>query len=386
MNRVLHRNFQFATSLLDVGGFLLGVLLMAGCHGNQLPYKIFSRTQACVLDPGISKQELVEHLNANVVGSESTPGLAGWKSNDANVRVSGIPFQFSTSIAVQAPRNLRILVSKPGGGQAVDLGSNDERFWFWTYERPELVTCRHDDTKIAMQHLRLPVQVDPEWLMEVFGVTPIQGNDYVLDRPSDTEPILDLVSVRSGPSGGELEKIIRVNACTGRIESHILRKFDGTVIAKAFLGDYRELSGGSVLPTSVRITLPQVDKQMKISLGHPEANPATFKFASTLWAQPHMPGARTVDIGKISRQAMGIPREPVFDQGVDSRISRSRFEEPAAIEHEGGIRLGAPIPIDDEPEWAHTVQRPITPAGWQPSEYSAGAWRSSSGPHPLERE
>ena len=378
-------------------------LLVTGCPMNRLPYLLVSRTQDCVLDPDISKDALVEHLNTNVLGTETSPGLSGWKTYDAKVRIvgSGIPIGFSTSVAVQAPRNLRISVAKPGGGQAVDIGSNEERFWFWTYEQPELVTCCHEETSMALHRMRLPVPIDPDWLMEIFGVMPIDGEDYVLDRPSETNPIIDLIAVRSSPSGNHTEQIIRVNACTGRIDAHILRQLDGTILAKALLGDYRELPNGSALPTSIRISMPQVDKQLQITLGKIDANP--FYGESTLWAMPTMPGSRTVDLGVLSRQAMALPpeREIKTTSGFESKLPRQTLQEPSYVEPEAKIRLQAPVPVSDsaddfgnmpagedrtpqfpeEPEWARTQVRrkPILSGGWLPSTYSEGAWQSSSG-------
>lgn len=371
----------------------------SGCPSNRLSSLMFHRNPEFVLDMDISKEDLVAHLNKNVLGSETNPGLSGWKTHDADVRLSGIPFQFSTSIAVQAPKNLRILVSKPTGGQAVDIGSNGDKFWFWTYEQPELLVCHHEDTDLAMQHMQVPIQIDPDWLMEVFGVMPIETSDYVIDRPSASDPIIDLVAISKGTNGVSVEKLIRVNAISGHIDSHILRKLDGEILAQAHLGDYKKMPNGSSLPNSIRISLPLMDKQIKITLGDVEPNPPSLAAESTLWAMPVIQGVRVVDVGKLSRYA--LHRDPRRDvTGPPQRLTRESLQEPGGIPFEAGVHLSAPVPLEidptagefpataEEPEWAgtQTANRPTSSRGWQRSEYSAGAWQSSSVRHPPGQE
>ncbi|WP_231740587.1 hypothetical protein [Thalassoglobus neptunius] len=389
-------------------------VVAVGCHSSPLA-RFFP--QECVLEQTISKDQLVAHLNRNIQGSETSPGVSGWKSSNASVRVSGIPLPLPASIAVSAPRNLRVIVSNPAGGQEVDFGSNSDRFWVWTKQQPGVVTCRHEDTALALRHLQLPINVEPEWLMEVLGVIPIDGDKFELDQPSERELLLDLVSVSTSPTGQHVERVVRVNTCTGNIESHILRKLDGTVLAKALLDDYREMSNGSKLPNQVRISIPEAKMQLRLSLGDPEINPASFASTNSLWQMPRFQGGKVVDIGQMSRNAMGIHTDPAMTREQPAHVQpahaqsaqamgRAGFEEPGNIPPDSKRQLNAPTPNMGQfpsgsqgvsqagaisspeanttvPAWAqeHSTQKVPASGGWQPSAYSEGAWQSSSARH-----
>ncbi len=398
--------------------FFIGLMLLStGCPSNKLKF-----THKQVLESDISKEQLVEHLNRNILGTEDSPGLAGWRTSDAKIQVTGIPFPLPASMAVEAPRNLRIVVSHPiTGGQEVDLGSNRDRFWLWTKEQPEMIVCNHEDASHALQHLEMPIQIQPEWLVEVFGVIPIEADDYTLERPQIDEPVLDLVSVRTSPTGHQVERVIRVNTFTGRVQEHLLRSGAGDIIASATLKKYTDMPNGTSLPTSVRISWPEAKTEMKISLGHPSVNPPSFATANSLWEMPNIDGARVVDIGKLSRQAAGeyVNQSSLSDDPA-SNIRQLRHSAPTARSLPSGraslapsapVQLGVPEPITEEgfdstplgkerplqplpeedgiPEWAknHSANRPIIqPEAWQRSEYSGATWRSSSAPRPQELE
>lgn len=332
---------------------LLCLLIETGCSVNRFLSK---SSVEPVISPEISQEQLVQHLNRNILGTDNMPGVAGWKTSDARIQVTGIPVPLPASLAVEAPRNLRIRVSNPiSGGQEVDIGSNHERFWMWTKEQPELITCRHEDVELAFQHLELPVHIQPEWLMEVFGVVPIESREYRLQRGSSTEPVLDLVAQRLSPAGESVERIIRVNTVSGQIQEHTLRKADGEVIARARLDKYTEMPNGTTLPLLVRISWPEAKTEMKISLGRPEVNPPSFATASAMWEMPNIPGSKVVDIGNIGRRMSGPGqvRTVASETGShNNRTSPESVSDPFADPSEAGqvalaptSRLEAPRPV-----------------------------------------
>lgn len=407
----------------SVSGRLLVLLLLT--LASSCSMSRFLTREERVLELDVNKSDLIAHLNRNIVGTDSTPGISAWKTSDAKVQVTGIPFPLPASMAVEAPRNLRILVNHPiTGGQEVDLGSNQERFWMWTKEAPEMITCRHEETSLALQHFQMPIQIQPEWLMEVFGVVPINPVEYRLERPNTEGPVVDLIAERTSPTGMRVERVIRVNTFSGHIEQHLLRNADGEIIATARLDKYTQMPNGTTLPTFVKINWPAAKTEMKISLGHPEVNPPSFAVAQTLWEMPNVPGAKVVDIGTMSKLAAGRSGTLVVqEQGDDpaANIRQLRHTEllasplkPGKVALNPTLKLQAPAPVGSAPfpaereptaifsadldsqsnssglpEWAveHSTQRPNLPsATMQPSTYSRATWRSSSAPRPPELE
>lgn len=387
------------------------LLIFSGCSSNRIKF-----WEESVLETDLSKEQLVEHLNRNILGTDSTPGVAGWRTSDAKISVTGIPVPLPASLAVKAPRNLRIIVSNPlSGGQELDLGANHERFWLWTKDQSEMITFSHDDADLALQQLKMPIQIQPEWLVEVFGVIPINGDEYTLEHPEIDEPVLDLVSVRTSPTGKHVERIIRVNTFSGYIQEHILRNSDGEIIASAKLDRYTKMPNGTVLPRAVKISWPAEKTEMKISLGHPEVNPPGFHTEKTLWTMPNIPDVQVVDIGEIARRRAGVGRrgtKTVSGDNLESNIRQLRHVElserklaPGNVKLAPSVRLQAPEPFETEapqaqrltpqqiptaqqiptdgslPEWArtHTTQKPVSSsATWRRSTNSGAAWRSSS--------
>ena len=362
----------------------------------------------CVLDPNITQGQLVEYLNQNVIGSDTQSGLVSWRTGNAKLRVSGIPVALPTMIAVEAPRNLRIVVSNPIGGQEVDIGSNDERFWVWHKEAPQIMTVRHEDVPATLQQIRMPIDIQPDWLMDVFGVIPIDGSEFQMVRLE--APLVELVAHRKAPSGQAVERVIRVNTCRGVITEHLLRDPGGQLIARASLHDHRTDANGTTLPKSVRLQWPSEGVELAIHLGDPEVNPASLAHNTGLWKLPTIPGRQVVDVGEMARQAMGPAviapaghQAAPFSRSLPRPSPLSGGEASGTVNISSGPDLDAPHPFllperpeqNGPPEWVqqttrrvstHPLEDPPSSEFVLPSKYSAEASRSSSDQLPSAQE
>lgn len=334
---------------------LSGVLLLTLFAGCSLP-RWFARQEPCRLDPAIPKADLIAHLNRNLTGHSGQPALTSWQAGDATLRVSGagmptVP-RLPAMLAVEAPRNLRLIVSHPlSGGQEVDLGSNDERFWFWTKDAPQIITCRQEDVPDALRQLSMPIHIHPDWLMEVFGVIPIDGSEYSMVRPHAEATDVELIASRTSPLGEAVRRVIRVDLCRGEIIEHQLRTEDGRIIARALLDRHTELSNGATLPMLVKLDWPEAQVQMTINLGRPVPNPPALAANDSLWQIPSIPGARPIDVGALARQG---GNEPKHGPGPSS----SPIRHPDIQNH-------APPGI------------PVSPAGHQKAQLGSDAGRAT---------
>ena len=68
---------------------------------------------------------------------------------------------------IQRPRCFRLRAD--GIGPEVDLGSNDQLFWFWIKrsQPPAIYFCRHD--QFATSRARQMIPIHPNWLIEALG-------------------------------------------------------------------------------------------------------------------------------------------------------------------------------------------------------------------------
>lgn len=343
----------------------LAAMLLTGC---SLPH--WARLQpASVLDPGCSKEELIAHLNRHVAGTATRPGVTGWKADNAGVKLSGIPGELPSMIAVEAPRNLRLTVSMPiSGSLMADIGSNSEKFWIWTNESQQVLTSRHDDVALALDELQMPVHIHPDWLLEVFGVTPIDPDEFrMVHPPSGRGPEVELVADRQSPLGADIERVIRVNVPQGRITQHILRLPGGKIVARAALSDYRKSRGGVEMPHSFVLHWPDAHVSMAVNIRDPEMNPDAFQSNLALWRTPQFPGSQVVDIGQLARSRQrrtAVPDMPELHSRAAAaapagekvaRVEHIEAPEPAA----GVFHLDAASPASSSADaFGHAPRRP----------------------------
>lgn len=294
---------------------LATVLGATGCHwasrfgSTRDP---FGPKSACAMPPESTKEEIVAYLNKNVLAEEGQPGLRGWKTESAKIRMHGL--SADASLQVAAPRNLRLKVLQPLSNSAMlDVGSNSEQFWVWSKDAPERVvlTCRHDDITETAAHLQMPLPVQPEWLMEVLGVVPLDPNEFRMERETKGSPFVKLVSDCHGPTGEPMQRIIQVNACHGLVTLHELRNAEGKVIASAsFTGHYHDPETRLVLVKQIRLELPQEKILLTLMLDRIQVNPPVTD-ESVVFTTPQIPGHRMIDLAEVARSQRGGPQQYV---------------------------------------------------------------------------
>lgn len=263
-------------------------------------------------------QDLVQHLNQN------TARLYAWRATNARIRIEGpgmLPIPgMSAMLAVEAPRNLRIIVSNVAGNEA-DFGSNEEQFWFWVKrgEQNAIFTARHDQMDRAQRRFPLPIQ--PDWLIEVLGVIPIDPNDVRME-PIAEEPVIvpprrrwwqgrqgqpnstpvgnrraRLISQRLSPQGEPMRKETIVDLCHGNVLEHALYDARGHLVARALMsGHFADATSGAVLANNIHLEWPRERQTLSLTLGPVQVNPS--QFPSQTWSLPEIPNVPVVDLGQ----------------------------------------------------------------------------------------
>ena len=263
-----------------------------GCVAPQTVDPWGGRTLAADL----TKDELVAHLNAQATA------LSGWRCRDLTVKVPGMPAA-GGSLAVTYPRNLRLQI-RAMHVQVADIGSNADRLWFWVKDpavgrKSETLTCRHASFEAVRAKAGVPF--DPDWLMEVLGVAPIDPRCVSLQKAPDGGPLWHLVSHRTNPDGRRVTRVIHVDALHGQVLAHELRDAaTGCLIGRATLQDHRRCAKtGMVLPHRIELDWPAGGTgPMTLALGEIEVNPARFHAAQ--WTLPEHRAVRHLDAGVVT--------------------------------------------------------------------------------------
>lgn len=269
---------------------LLICVALCGCATWGKPYSRYAR---CQLRPNMPLPELVEYLNQNI------NRLGSWRATRARIAMrgpGGVPLSISASLAIEAPRNFRLLASSLTGRE-VDLGSNPDQFWFWNRRDEQnkfVFTCRHDQLARAQQ--RFPIPFQPDWIMEALGVIPLNPGEFVLE--SGTKPHrARLIAQRVSPQGQPVTKVVEVDTCHGLVLEHALFDATGRLIARATLsGHYQDSASGVVLPGRVDLEWPTEQLSLAIHLGTIEVNPVGIPPGT--WGVPAMPDYPIRDLGQ----------------------------------------------------------------------------------------
>ncbi|MGE3314428.1 MAG: hypothetical protein AB7O26_04875 [Planctomycetaceae bacterium] len=326
------------------------------------------------------KAEIVGRVNENI------SRVSSWRSD--NVRISSrtpmMRIKIDAKIAVESPKNFRLMANSIRGDEA-DFGCNDELFWFWSRDsEPRCVFhARHDQVADSEQLRQLPFQ--PDWLMEVLGVVPLNEEELTLHVESSSRHEASLISERLLPSGKAVKRVILVDTQYGRVLQHSLYDDSGRLIAKAKLSRHdRDPVSGAILPRMIDIEWPQANNlSMTMEIGKLTVNPASVP--AQMFALPRKPGYAALDLGAgAPRIAMPqgdrfnapsphqrTPRNtaqsredefvtPVTGEREEPASGRVRFDnlsdEPAAAPATNGDELDAAGETggadDDLPDWA----------------------------------
>lgn len=278
--------------LLCVSTFLL--IVPTGCR-RWLPFTNKARRIEPAMSMTIDRDTLVDNLN------QHSAGLNGWRSLSTKllVRMPRMPPQRLTgSIACKSPNYFRLtadnFVAK------ADLGSNASKCWAYVKPgEPAILTWNHEDTEL-IQQLPLGVPyIDPNWLMLVLGITPLDASEYQLGPAPNGKPELWLTAMEQSPQGRRMKRVIKVDAIEGVVREHALYDDRHNAVVRAVLTSHRP-HAGYLVPGQVRLIFPPTKTELTLSFNDVETNPV---LPDQLWHMPNK-NVQVVDLGMLARQKM----------------------------------------------------------------------------------
>ncbi|MBX7169097.1 MAG: hypothetical protein K1X74_22365 [Pirellulales bacterium] len=240
------------------------------------------------LPVGPSLSDVVETVERHTVHVTSL------STTEARIKATGLP-GVTAKIAYQAPRRLRLLAETALTGSEFDLGSNDERFWFWIRrsEPPALFTCRHDQYAASRAQQMLPI--DPQWLIESLGLVhfdPSAAHAGPRSVPGGR------LAVQSNLLRGNrvLIKVTLLDAARGLVLEQHLSDEAGNLIASAFASDHRRDPVTEVtLPHEVKLQWPSADFSLTLKVDAWTINYAD-DMSDALWSMPSDVAPQVIDL------------------------------------------------------------------------------------------
>ncbi len=160
------------------------------------------------------------------------------------------------------------------GTQFVDIGSNNEEFWFWVKqgEVPYVFHCKHTELGQAAQSLPIPFQ--PELILAALGVAEFDpAKTY--ERKVNAETIELIERVKSPQGKDQLKVVVFNRAPAGKgkpqIAAYNLKDAEtGNIICQAIVLDTYPAgpaTNGAIVPYRVKLNWPEQKVEMKLTLG-----------------------------------------------------------------------------------------------------------------------
>ncbi|MBQ9127407.1 MAG: hypothetical protein IJY15_06565, partial [Thermoguttaceae bacterium] len=310
-NAVENRNAKRSkrASFSDVLSLLLIALLFAPTFGFF----------GCALAPKPKLPEVVgetptfEELQTAVNANSSK--IETIFASDASLGVASTPGWAKCQIAFERPGNLRLVGSAPTMGRVVDVGCNEERFWFWSdfQNSDEIYFCRHDQYQNSAAANVLPL--DPTWFPEAFGLVELKDEEHV-DGPTRQEDGSLLVTTKKTRSDGVYLKRLYFEPKTAAILRQDVQAPSGeTVVSIRCKRSVYLETPGVVLPQKLEIECPRADAALILDVGSPILNDSS-KIAAEAFEQPTDLKAKAIDLGVSAAQVAAPTPTPSLDASL----------------------------------------------------------------------
>jgi hypothetical protein len=289
---------------------LVGLSLLAGC--NLLRPGSVRPDNSGVTRTTPSAAQLVQYLDDN---AQKVQSLRCDELELTVARGLGIvqSMRLPATIACQRPRSFRLQARNPAGMDEVDLGSNDQEFWFWIKRNdpPYQFYCPYQALDEG-RRVRLPFPFQPEWVMEALGM----GNYGPADKYQVVEEGNRWKLVQRNiisPQGTRVRKVIVFNKQLQKDSSPQVTDFlliddeKNKEICSAHITEVQRSADGSVVPRRMELRWPEQGARLTLLFSGAARNP---QLPPTVFVRGRMPGvpAYNMATNKLDGQASSLER------------------------------------------------------------------------------
>jgi outer membrane lipoprotein-sorting protein len=315
----------------------LATLTSSGCvlMNNRQPLPTPKPLAQRTIDPTLFVAE--HNRNAEQIQSlKATPSIGV-----AGKRLRG---HSDAHLAMQRPRDFKLEMQSMKGSLA-NIGSNDEKFWFWVQneEDKSIYWCKYSDLASS----ELPITFQPDWIVEALGLKPITPEEAaeirVKDGPERGTSTLIFPTVRN--KADTYTRVMIVSNDSLRIrEYRILAGDHQTVLGQALIKSYREHEIASTdsspvsrcyLPDQIEFDWKREGLALDVAVRDVEINQLDPARAPRLFAEPRIEGYTRRNLANLK---LGQPN------GSGTTVRRT-LPPP---EPRNGVRLGRPASDEDD--------------------------------------
>lgn len=244
-------------------------------------------------------QQLVAYLNNNGArvqaiqcnqvaidakqGNQTAPGLDGL-------------------MVCQKPRNFR-LKAKVIGQPAIDIGSNNNEFWYWISKVepvPYVFHCNYED--LDRGNVKLPFPFHPEMIVSALGMGEYDpSKQYEVKVNQQNIELIEPVALYQGKQVRKSTLFARKAVSQGKyqVAGHILRDGQGKEICSATVYEVQvSKETGAVLPQRIKIVWPEEKMEMVMRLNDMQVITVTPERADRLFSRNDLSTLPGFDLAK----------------------------------------------------------------------------------------
>ena len=203
-----------------------------------------------------TRDQVIAAVNANTSRVQSL-------HSHGSMSIAGVP-ALTAEIAVERPKNFRFRAGTGLLGPELDVGSNNELFWFWAQRSPQpgVFYARHD--QFAVSRARSMIPVEPATLVEALGLVELDSNGQVEGPVPLGNDRLEM-RVRMRAAAGEFTRVLYLHRQYAWVVEQHLYGPQGQLLATTKADEYEYYPTiGVSLPHEVSVQVP--DGQLAFSL------------------------------------------------------------------------------------------------------------------------
>jgi|GEM_PF-161046 len=278
-------------------GSLLLLMLLFCCTGAtcsrslRYPFASLGPPAPEVLSAGASLEQILGAVNQN------TSRIRSFSSNNASISVPGMPAAplLRGNLVAQRPQRFRLQASTALTGPEVDLGTNEELFWFWVRRNqpPALYYGRHDQFVGSSAQQVMPVE--PAWFLSALGMAEFLPTDFHEGPRPHGNGTVEIRSVLNSANGTMSKSTIIDVKRAWVLQQHWYNRA-GTLLASAIAHSHRYYPEyGVSLPQKIEIRLPPMQLALSIDVGTVQLN--SLAENPQLWSMPLLSGYPKINLG-----------------------------------------------------------------------------------------
>jgi hypothetical protein len=282
---------------------VLFLALLAGCTNTRWGFLTKNPEPDRPTAPAPSKEALVAYLNDNAGRMQSVRS----GNLDITVHQGVVPIGLRGQMMTQKPRSFR-MSGDVAGSRVVDLGSNDQEFWWWISKDkpPDQYYCSYKDLNEGRVPF-IPFPFQPEWIMETMGLGPYGPADkYQFEEDRDT---LRLVERTRSPQGKTVRKVIvmkrkdqnpnfpKVPLKPQVVAFLLLDDASGKELCSAEITAVQvDNKTGAILPRKLDLRWPDAKVRLALDFGEVAVN---SQLPVTAFERQTMPGVQSRNLARL---------------------------------------------------------------------------------------